>query len=107
MRRLLLIILAGMSVVACMAWAHNRAVKPNKKKVVLDESVHQMRGGTNDYERGVNDALDTAGLLFLELALKGKQMEWGDMAVVVRHRLGVKQPKLIKVYTIKEVEVEE
>lgn len=43
----------------------------------------------HEYQEGVNDALDTIILLDLELDLKGERKNWGEMAEIVRERLGV------------------
>ena len=52
-----------------------------------------LAGGGNHcdtyYEDGVNDALQAIMLLDLELDLKGTPRPWGEMADIVRDRLGV------------------
>ena len=44
-----------------------------------------------NYAKGVNDALETTMLLDLELKLKGERKTWGEMADIVRERLGVNE----------------
>ena len=55
-----------------------------------------FRENQKDYDKGVNDALETIMLHDLELYLKNKKMTWGERANIVRQRLNVKEPTLLK-----------
>ena len=107
------IVICALSLIGCccVLWStHKLSGCPelkNKQAIVAASSLCEtltikgvrMQFGTNgivtDYDRGVNDALDTWSLLNLELQLNEKRLTIGEMADIVRQRLNVKKWSLI------------
>ena len=56
--------------------------------IIVSISSQSVAGNSHDFNRGVNMALDAIMLLDLELKLKGERKTWGEMAEIVRKRLG-------------------
>jgi len=84
-----LLLITTILLCGCQQKVEKPPLSASAKKLSQDINIKQ--NCKEEYQRGVNTALQSIMLHDLELRLKGDRMTWGERAKIVRARLKVKK----------------